>query len=167
MQGYGKDPKVDEFARKEELRKNKRRPVQETIAELGEGRGTDIATCMQAPLTESRHLRRRLRGAKKGKARSCWHTDSRQVSIRGSMRERRMRTRSYRVRSTCTLLDIDKASRNGLRRWRVFCRPNAMSPPIHSNAAIMVAEVLISTCFVYVLDLADQPVSYVYKTSFS
>jgi hypothetical protein len=33
------DPTVDEVARKEYLRKNKRRPIQETIAELGEGRG--------------------------------------------------------------------------------------------------------------------------------
>ena len=34
-----KDPTVDEFERKEQLRKNRRRPIQETIDELGEGRG--------------------------------------------------------------------------------------------------------------------------------
>ncbi|KAF1987603.1 mitochondrial import inner membrane translocase subunit Tim17 family protein [Aulographum hederae CBS 113979] len=37
--GYPKDPLVDEVARKEHLRKNRRRSVEETIAELGEGRG--------------------------------------------------------------------------------------------------------------------------------
>ena len=30
---------VDEFERKENIRKNRRRPIQETIDELGEGRG--------------------------------------------------------------------------------------------------------------------------------
>lgn len=37
--GRGKDPNVDEIDRKEFLRKNWRRPVEETVAELGEGRG--------------------------------------------------------------------------------------------------------------------------------
>ena len=37
--GYDKDPNVDEYERKEALRKNKRRPIQETLDELGEGRG--------------------------------------------------------------------------------------------------------------------------------
>lgn len=40
LTGYRKDPAVDEFARKEYLRKNRRRPIEETIAEVGEGRGT-------------------------------------------------------------------------------------------------------------------------------
>ncbi|MCJ1477132.1 hypothetical protein MMC13_005803 [Lambiella insularis] len=39
LTGYEKDPNVDEYDRKEQLRKNKRRPIQETIQELGEGRG--------------------------------------------------------------------------------------------------------------------------------
>ncbi|KAL3426219.1 Tim17/Tim22/Tim23 family protein [Phlyctema vagabunda] len=39
LTGYMKDPAVDEFDRKEELRKNRRRPIQETIEQLGEGRG--------------------------------------------------------------------------------------------------------------------------------
>ena len=39
LSGFRKDPDVDEFERKEELRKNRRRPIQETIGELGEGRG--------------------------------------------------------------------------------------------------------------------------------
>lgn len=33
----------DEFERKEILRRNKRRPIAETIAEVGEGRGTFIS----------------------------------------------------------------------------------------------------------------------------
>lgn len=39
LRGYKKDPEVDEFARKEALRKNRRRPIEETIGEVGEGRG--------------------------------------------------------------------------------------------------------------------------------
>ena len=38
--GYDKDPNVDEYERKENLRKNRRRPIQETLEQLGEGRGT-------------------------------------------------------------------------------------------------------------------------------
>jgi len=34
---------VDEVSRKEYLRKNRRRPIEQTIAELGEGRGEAIA----------------------------------------------------------------------------------------------------------------------------
>jgi hypothetical protein len=40
LTGYKKDPEMDEFERKEALRKNRRRPIEETIHELGEGRGT-------------------------------------------------------------------------------------------------------------------------------
>jgi len=39
LTGYQKDPNVDEFERKEALRKNRRRPIEQTIQELGEGRG--------------------------------------------------------------------------------------------------------------------------------
>jgi hypothetical protein len=39
LTGYERDPEVDELERKEALRKNRRRPIQETLAELGEGRG--------------------------------------------------------------------------------------------------------------------------------
>lgn len=39
LSGYKRDPNVDEFERKQELRRNRRRPIEETIAELGEGRG--------------------------------------------------------------------------------------------------------------------------------
>lgn len=39
LTGYKKDPEMDEFERKEYMRKNRRRPIQETIDELGEGRG--------------------------------------------------------------------------------------------------------------------------------
>lgn len=37
--GYKKDPTVDEVDRKTELRRNRRKPIEETVAELGEGRG--------------------------------------------------------------------------------------------------------------------------------
>ena len=39
LKGYGRDPEIDEFERKECIRKNKRRPIQETLEQLGEGRG--------------------------------------------------------------------------------------------------------------------------------
>jgi hypothetical protein len=39
LTGYAKDPNVDEIDRREFLRKNVRRPIWETIQELGEGRG--------------------------------------------------------------------------------------------------------------------------------
>lgn len=37
--GYRKDPTIDEYDRKQGLRHNRRRPIDETIEELGEGRG--------------------------------------------------------------------------------------------------------------------------------
>lgn len=37
--GYDKDPNVDEYERKEALRRTRRKPIQETLEELGEGRG--------------------------------------------------------------------------------------------------------------------------------
>ena len=37
--GFLKDSATNEYDRKEELRKNRRRPVQETIEQLGEGNG--------------------------------------------------------------------------------------------------------------------------------
>ncbi|EON65115.1 hypothetical protein W97_04352 [Coniosporium apollinis CBS 100218] len=39
LSGYTRDPTVDEVSRKEYLRKNRRRPIEQTVAELGEGRG--------------------------------------------------------------------------------------------------------------------------------
>lgn len=39
LTGYKKNPEMDEFERKELLRKNRRRPIEETLSELGEGRG--------------------------------------------------------------------------------------------------------------------------------
>ncbi|KAI9643337.1 hypothetical protein NHQ30_007956 [Ciborinia camelliae] len=39
LSGYKRDPDVDEFERKEHLRKNRRIPLEQTISELGEGRG--------------------------------------------------------------------------------------------------------------------------------
>ena len=39
LTGYEIDSNVDEVARKEYLRKNRRRPLEETVEQLGEGRG--------------------------------------------------------------------------------------------------------------------------------
>ncbi|MCJ1324641.1 hypothetical protein MMC10_001303 [Thelotrema lepadinum] len=54
LQGSKKDSKEDEFERKERLRKNRRRPIQETIDELGEGRGNfsipNIIICLLTDL---------------------------------------------------------------------------------------------------------------------
>jgi hypothetical protein len=44
LSGYSQDPDVDEYERKQKLRKNWRRPIQETIDELGEGRGEIFVT---------------------------------------------------------------------------------------------------------------------------
>ena len=43
LSGYSKDPHVDEYERKEDLRKNRRKPIQETLEQLGEGRGMSHA----------------------------------------------------------------------------------------------------------------------------
>ncbi len=39
LSGWDRDPNVDEYERKEQLRKNRRRPIEETLADVGEGRG--------------------------------------------------------------------------------------------------------------------------------
>ena len=39
LRGYKKDADLDEFERKQAIRKNRRRPIEETISEIGEGRG--------------------------------------------------------------------------------------------------------------------------------
>lgn len=48
LTGYSKDPEVDEYERKEMLRRNRRRPIQETVTELGEGRGMTFPVPPQA-----------------------------------------------------------------------------------------------------------------------
>lgn len=53
LTGYDKDPNVDEFERKQALRKNKRIPIEQTIAEIGEGRGTLRCPGLIAVLTRS------------------------------------------------------------------------------------------------------------------
>lgn len=50
MTGYKQDPDIDEFERKERLRKNYRRPIQETVAELGEGRGKGQSAALIQPI---------------------------------------------------------------------------------------------------------------------
>jgi hypothetical protein len=44
LTGYERDPTVDEVSRKEFLRKNRRRPIDEIVNELGEGRGMYLRT---------------------------------------------------------------------------------------------------------------------------
>lgn len=39
MTGFARDAEVDEYERMEQMRRNKRRPIEETLHELGEGRG--------------------------------------------------------------------------------------------------------------------------------
>ncbi|KAF1352079.1 hypothetical protein BDV97DRAFT_367877 [Delphinella strobiligena] len=39
LSGFNKDPTVDEVSRKEHMRKNRRKSAEETVQELGEGRG--------------------------------------------------------------------------------------------------------------------------------
>ncbi|KAI4143221.1 MAG: hypothetical protein LQ341_002972 [Variospora aurantia] len=39
LNGYEADSSVDQYERKEQLRRNRRRPIEETLQELGEGRG--------------------------------------------------------------------------------------------------------------------------------
>jgi hypothetical protein len=64
--GQKGDPTVDEVDRKTFLRKNRRRPIEETIAELGEGRG-EIAFPLNAIYFSniSRYLWTRIRGEEK------------------------------------------------------------------------------------------------------
>ncbi|KAL8722791.1 MAG: hypothetical protein Q9225_000803 [Loekoesia sp. 1 TL-2023] len=39
LSGFERDPSVDQYERKEQLRRDMRRPIEETLQELGEGRG--------------------------------------------------------------------------------------------------------------------------------
>ena len=39
LTGYKKDKEMDEFERKQQLRKNRRIPIEQTVSEIGEGRG--------------------------------------------------------------------------------------------------------------------------------
>ena len=42
LEGYEKDPREDEYERKQRLRKERRRPIEETLSQLGEGRGMAV-----------------------------------------------------------------------------------------------------------------------------
>jgi hypothetical protein len=44
LTGYSRSPELDEFERKQQLRANRRRPIEQTIAEVGEGRGMPDGT---------------------------------------------------------------------------------------------------------------------------
>ena len=60
--GYDKDPNVDEYDRKEALRKNRRRPIQETLEDIGEGRGERCNQLLQGSISinDSRYIWSRL-----------------------------------------------------------------------------------------------------------
>lgn len=47
LAGYQRDPMVDEMGRKEYLRKNRRRPIEGTVNQLGEGRGKSCEPWME------------------------------------------------------------------------------------------------------------------------
>lgn len=85
--GYDKGPSVDEFDRKEQLRKNRRRPVQETLNELGEGRGTKGLTSSNGPFSVdiNRDLWPRLRGTTAGENQEkLWYRCTSRVLKKGS-----------------------------------------------------------------------------------
>jgi hypothetical protein len=44
IRGYFREPGFDEITRKENIRKNRRRPFEETVEDIGEGRGMLIAS---------------------------------------------------------------------------------------------------------------------------
>lgn len=74
LSGYTRDPNVDEVGRKEYLRKNRRRPVEGTVHNLGEGRGKSgsneifsAAVGLRAD-KHNRCLRAGLRGEESGEA---------------------------------------------------------------------------------------------------
>jgi len=64
--GYRKDPTIDEYDRKQGLRHNRRRPIEETIEELGEGRGKfeDSQDFVEFIIDTVRHICTRIRRAK-------------------------------------------------------------------------------------------------------
>jgi hypothetical protein len=64
--GYRKDPTIDEYDRKQGLRHNRRRPIEETIEELGEGRGKfrESQYILRVLIDTSRHIRSGIRRAK-------------------------------------------------------------------------------------------------------
>jgi len=43
LSGWRKPHEMDEYDRKEYLRKNRRRPIEETLADCGEGRGESMS----------------------------------------------------------------------------------------------------------------------------
>ena len=65
--GYERDAEVDQYERKEQLRRNRRRPIEQTLQEMGEGRGrSSTRTISDRKFDNCRYLRSRLSGEKKG-----------------------------------------------------------------------------------------------------
>lgn len=64
LRGYKKDKEIDDFERKEALRLNRRRPIEQTVSELGEGRGMYAVLLVYSMLMwSSRYLRTWICGA--------------------------------------------------------------------------------------------------------
>lgn len=66
LSGAPRDPNHDEYAWKDELRKNRRRPLEETIANVGEGRGRRCESAADGfthANGNTRNLPARVRGA--------------------------------------------------------------------------------------------------------
>ena len=85
LSGYQRDPEVDEVSRKEYLRKNRRRPIDQIANEIGEGRGAVIPETSWCPrLTDdlSRYLRARIPGAETtAHKRRLWHRGNAFVNL--------------------------------------------------------------------------------------
>jgi hypothetical protein len=64
MRGHAYNENDDEVERREALKKIRRRPLSETLEQLGEGRGTHTTSMLADPANLSRYLWPRLGGAK-------------------------------------------------------------------------------------------------------
>lgn len=93
LQGYKRDPEVDELARKEHMRKNRRRPIDETLHELGEGRGrrgimgqnlaNDRLTCVSQEFMDLAIQNEEHRGLKRHMGSMCQFPARRMIELDG------------------------------------------------------------------------------------
>ena len=82
LKGWNRDPEQDEFERKQAIRQNRRRPIEETIAEVGEGRGKGYHNKMGIVLTICRSLCARIpREKERENQGELWNCDSRKLSL--------------------------------------------------------------------------------------
>lgn len=91
LSGYIADPDVDEVSRKEAMRKNRRRPIEQTVNELGEGRGAYTWQILNSA-KEDPATKRRLRKSAKLILRRCIRSRIRAAESgahQGAIRHRR------------------------------------------------------------------------------